>query len=59
MELVEAGAAQVLPVSARDLPDSYQGAEIGRRLNQLEAAFVASGFTLDRAALLALPDPRS
>lgn len=56
---VEAGAAQVLPVSARDLPDSYQGAEIGRRLNQLEAAFVASGFTLDRAALLALPDPRS
>lgn len=53
---VENGAAQELPVSAKDLLPDYEGPAIGRRLKQLEAAFIASGFSLDRAALLAIPD---
>ncbi|WP_375687847.1 CCA tRNA nucleotidyltransferase [Pseudooceanicola sp. LIPI14-2-Ac024] len=53
---VDRGAAQVIPVGARDLLDTYEGPAISRRLAQLTDAFVASDFTLDRAALLSLPD---
>ncbi|MGV6849108.1 MAG: CCA tRNA nucleotidyltransferase [Marinibacterium sp.] len=49
------GALARLPVSARDLMPDLQGPALGERLNQLEAAWIASGFALDRAALLALP----
>lgn len=59
LEAVTHGAAQELPVKAADLLGRYAGPEVGRRLRQLEAAFVASGFTLDRDALMALPDPAS
>lgn len=51
------GAAQSLPVTAKDLLDRYEGPAIGHRLEQLRAAFVASGFRLDRDALMRLPDP--
>lgn len=59
LEAIAEGAAQVLPVKATDLLDRYAGSEVGRRLRQLEEAFVASGFTLDHDALMALPDPAS
>ncbi|WP_102223845.1 CCA tRNA nucleotidyltransferase [Acidimangrovimonas sediminis] len=45
------GAAAVLPVRAADLPD-LQGPEIGAALRRIEARWIASGFTLDRDALL-------
>lgn len=44
-----------LPVSAQDLMPGYQGAALGARLRVLEDAWIASGFALDRAALLDLP----
>lgn len=47
------GARQSFPVSARDLMPERQGPEIGAALSELEARWIASGFTLDRAALLA------
>jgi len=49
------GALARLPVSASDLMPDLAGQALGQRLKQLEAAWIASGFTLDRAALLALP----
>lgn len=45
------GAAQVFPVAAADLPD-YRGAALGARLKRLEQRWIASDFTLERAALL-------
>lgn len=48
----EAGASAVFPVRARDLGKRYRGAEIGDTLRRLEGAWVASGFALDRDALL-------
>ena len=52
----EFGAAQVLPVAARDLMPGYEGPALGDRLRRLETAWIGSGFTLDRKALLVLPD---
>ncbi len=49
------GAAARFPVSAEDLMPAYAAAALGQRLNQLREAWLASDFTLDRAALLALP----
>ena len=54
---LDRGATQAFPVTARDLPDRYSGAQIGQRLAQLTDAWIASDFTLTRDALLALPDP--
>lgn len=47
------GAAAVFPVKAADLMPGLSGAELGRALNALEARWIASDFTLGRAALLA------
>jgi poly(A) polymerase len=46
-------AAQRFPVTAADLMPQVQGAELGSRLKAMEARWIASGFTLTRAALLA------
>jgi tRNA nucleotidyltransferase/poly(A) polymerase len=48
------GARAEFPVRPRDLMPDYEGAALGRRLSALEEAWIASRFTLDRAALLAL-----
>ena len=48
---VAAGAAAVFPLRAADLPET--GAALGRRLAALEARWIASGFRLGRAELLA------
>ena len=37
---------------AADLPETLKGPAIGARLREVEARWIASGFTLDRAALL-------
>ncbi len=49
------GAGQRFPVRAADLDPALKGPAIGRRLRQLERAWIDSGFRLDREALLALP----
>ncbi len=49
----ELGANAVFPVSAQDLMPTLQGPALGKALKTLEDAWIASGFTLDRQALLA------
>lgn len=46
------GAAAVFPIRAADLPD-LAGPALGVRLKELEARWIASGFELSRAQLLA------
>ncbi len=46
------GAAQVFPVSAKDLLPQVQGKALGQKLSELETRWIESGFTLDRAQLL-------
>lgn len=47
------GVASVLPVTAADLMPALQGAALGARLREIEARWLASDLTLDKAALLA------
>ena len=51
-DAIDHGAAQVFPLTAQDLMPELQGAELGAALKRLEADWIASGFTLDREALL-------
>lgn len=46
------GGAQVFPIKAADLMDRAQGPALGALLRSLEDRWIASDFTLDRAALL-------
>ncbi|MGB1034374.1 MAG: CCA tRNA nucleotidyltransferase [Paracoccaceae bacterium] len=46
------GAQAVCPVSARDLMPDLSGPALGARLREIESHWIASGMTLDRAALL-------
>ena len=47
------GATATFPVRPADLMPQYAGAELGRRLAEVEARWIASGFTLSREQLLA------
>lgn len=47
------GASAVLPVSAKDLMPALQGAELGRKLKALEAAWLAADLRPTRDELLA------
>ncbi|MFT7370046.1 MAG: poly(A) polymerase [Alteromonas macleodii] len=49
------GAAQNYPVKAKDLMPTYTKAALGSRLKLLESTWIASGFTLTKPELLALP----
>jgi poly(A) polymerase len=49
---LELGGSAAFPVSARDLMPEYAGPALGKALRQLEAEWIASGFTLDRETLL-------
>ncbi|RDC73767.1 CCA tRNA nucleotidyltransferase [Rhodovulum sp. 12E13] len=53
---VARGAAAEFPVKPADLMPAYEGAALGARLKQLEAAWIESGLTLGKDALLARPD---
>ncbi|MBQ0750924.1 MAG: CCA tRNA nucleotidyltransferase [Roseovarius sp.] len=46
------GAEARFPVTAADLMPEYSGQELGARLQELEQAWIASGFTLTRDDLL-------
>lgn len=48
----EAGAKAKFPVFAHDLMPEFSGPALGARLRALEAAWIASGFTLGREELL-------
>lgn len=50
---VATGAAARFPVRPADLMPAYAGAALGARLAELEAQWIASGFTLGRNDLLA------
>lgn len=52
IETARFGAQQVFPVRAADLMPDLDGPALGRWLDRLEKAWIASGFMLDRAALL-------
>ncbi len=52
-EVAHAGAAATFPLRAADLIPAYEGPALGKRLAELEAEWIASGFRLDREALLA------
>ena len=45
-------AGQVFPIRAADLMPEYTGVELGRVTRRLEQAWIESGFTLSREALL-------
>lgn len=50
---VAAGASARFPLRAADLMPGLSGAALGRRLSELEARWIASGFELSREQLLA------
>ncbi len=50
------GAAQSFPLKAADLQSDYSGPALGRRLEQLRTAWLASGLTLSKDALGSIPD---
>ncbi|KZY46290.1 poly(A) polymerase [Roseovarius sp. HI0049] len=49
---IASGAAAEFPVSAADLMPEYQGPDLGRKLAQLEQAWIDARFTLSREDLL-------
>ena len=49
---IEFGAAANYPVVAADLMPTYQGAELGKALSELETKWIRSGFTLTKDQLL-------
>ncbi|MDA7423427.1 CCA tRNA nucleotidyltransferase [Thalassococcus lentus] len=49
------GSQACFPVSSADLKDDFQGPALGARLRALRAAWIASGFAMTKAELLALP----
>ncbi len=49
---IEFGAAAEFPISASDLQPSFEGPALGEKLQALESAWIASGFTMTRPELL-------
>lgn len=52
-DAVALGARATFPLRAADLMPTFSGPELGRRLQALEARWIASGFELSREQLLA------
>ncbi|WP_116597699.1 CCA tRNA nucleotidyltransferase [Primorskyibacter marinus] len=52
LHTVPDAAAQKFPINARDLMPELTGPALGEKLKALETKWIASGFTLDRDALL-------
>ncbi|AJE44957.1 CCA tRNA nucleotidyltransferase [Celeribacter indicus] len=53
---LERAEGEIFPVSAKDLTPKFTGPALGERLRRLEKAWIDSGFSLDRAALLQRAD---
>jgi poly(A) polymerase len=54
VEAARRGAEARFPLRAADLMDRHSGPALGRKLAELETDWIASGFALSRAELLAL-----
>ncbi|QUJ76204.1 CCA tRNA nucleotidyltransferase [Sulfitobacter albidus] len=52
LNTIRHAARQRFPVAAQDLMPAFAGPALGAELSRLRAIWIASGFTLDRAALL-------
>lgn len=52
-EDIASGVTAEFPVRASDLPDRLEGPALGKALRWLERDWIASGFALDRSALIA------
>ena len=50
---LHSGAAAQFPIKATDLIPNFSGPALGKKLADLEASWIASGFTLTRDDLLA------
>ncbi|WP_171208458.1 MULTISPECIES: CCA tRNA nucleotidyltransferase [unclassified Ruegeria] len=50
---LQAGAKASFPIKAKDLIPDFSGPALGKKLAELEARWIASGFTLSRQELLA------
>lgn len=55
IEKLRTAAAQVFPISAKDLMPAFQGPALGARLAELKTAWVRSSFALNKEELLARP----
>jgi len=55
-EGVRLGAAAAFPVKAADLMDTLQGPELGQKLKELEARWIASGLSMPKEDLLGNAD---
>ena len=55
IDAAQFGGTQNYPVKAKELMPTYTKVALGIRLKQLESAWIASGFTLTKTELLALP----
>ncbi len=53
---LQTGVDAVFPITSADIPDSYKGPHLGKRLKQLNAAWINSNLCMTQAELLALPD---
>ncbi|MFZ7091027.1 CCA tRNA nucleotidyltransferase [Primorskyibacter sp. 2E233] len=56
LEQIDQGAKAQFPVTAQDLMPAHQGADLGEALRRLQSLWIASGFALDKQALLASLD---
>ena len=52
LNAIQSGAEATFPVAAKDLMPAFEGPALGAQLRALEDRWIASGFTLDRQALL-------
>jgi len=52
LEAIKTASEAEFPVTAADLMPSYQGPALGKKLSDLEARWIASGFALTRGELL-------
>lgn len=55
LETVSNASNKIFPVQAADLMPAFSGPALGKRLKQLEQAWIDSGFELSREDLLKLP----
>ncbi|MBD3665254.1 CCA tRNA nucleotidyltransferase [Sulfitobacter aestuariivivens] len=55
LETIHTAAEQKFPIHSSDLRPTFEGPDLGARLAELEARWIASNFTLTKDALLDLP----
>ncbi len=54
LQVLKSASEQRFPVKAKDLMTDFSGAHLGQKLKELEERWIASDFSLDKDALLAM-----